>query len=49
MERTKSLLIRCSKEEKSIFEIMAHKNGLPVSTYIRSVILKLYYEGKKSK
>jgi predicted DNA binding CopG/RHH family protein len=48
MERQKTILIRCSKEEKAIIRLMADKKGLPIATYIRSLIVNLYYEGKKN-
>jgi predicted DNA binding CopG/RHH family protein len=48
MERGKSILVRCSKEEKAIIKLMADKRGLPIATYIRSVILDLYYGSRKN-
>jgi predicted DNA binding CopG/RHH family protein len=47
MQREKAILVRLSKQEKTIFEIMAGKKGLKIAAYIRMIILDLYYESKK--
>lgn len=49
MDRKETIVVRLSKDEKNIFEIMAGKKGLPVATYIRTLIITSYYEGKKEK
>ena len=46
MDRVKTIVVRLSKEEKEIFAIMAQKKGLPISQYIRSLILDKYWEIK---
>jgi predicted DNA binding CopG/RHH family protein len=47
MPREKAILVRLSKEEKSIFEIMAGKKGLNIAAYLRMIVLGLYYQEKK--